>query len=272
VNGEIGPYFQNARGVRQWDPLSALLFDFMVDALAAMLTKVSEAGHIQGVVPHLILGGVTHLQYADDTMILIEPSKLGMANLKLLLLCFENMSGLNINFSKSEAVVTGVPEPYKLRVANMLNCRLGKFPISYMGMPVSDKKLLVADWDFLIEKVGHRVDPWQGLFLASAGRLELTNSCLSSLPMFAMGLFLLPDTSHGRMDSTRARFFWEGVGPKRKYHMVDWATMCKPKESGGLRILNTKVMNIALMIKWIWKLYQGSNGLWVESCGTVLIM
>jgi hypothetical protein len=197
-------------------------------------------------------------------MILIEPSKLGIANLKLLLLCFENMSGLNINFSKSEALVIGVPEPYKLRVANMLNCRLGKFPISYLGMPVSDKKLLVADWDFLIEKVGHRVDPWQGLFLASAGRLELTNSCLSSLPMFAMGLFLLPDTSHGRMDSTRARFFWEGVGPKRKYHMVDWATMCKPKEFGGLGILNTKVMNIALMLKWIWKLYQGSNGLWVD--------
>jgi hypothetical protein len=46
VNGEIGPYFQNAGGVRQGDPLSPLLFDFMVDALAAMLTKVSEAGHI----------------------------------------------------------------------------------------------------------------------------------------------------------------------------------------------------------------------------------
>jgi sugar (pentulose or hexulose) kinase len=61
VNGEIGPYFWNAWGVRQGDPLSPLLFDFMVDALAAMLTKASEAGHIQGVVPHLILGGVTHL-------------------------------------------------------------------------------------------------------------------------------------------------------------------------------------------------------------------
>jgi hypothetical protein len=86
VNGEIGPNFQNAQGVRQGDPLSPLLFDFMVDALAAMLVRASEAGHIQGVVPHLIPGGVTHLQYADDTMILIEPSELGIGNLKLLLL------------------------------------------------------------------------------------------------------------------------------------------------------------------------------------------
>jgi hypothetical protein len=36
--------------------------------------------------------------------------------------------------------------------------------------------------------------------------------------------------------------------------MVDWATICKPKEQGGLGILNTKLMNIALMLKWVWKL------------------
>jgi hypothetical protein len=57
INGEVGPYFRNARGVRQGDPLSPVLFDFMVDALAAMLARANEAGHIQGLVSHLIPGG-----------------------------------------------------------------------------------------------------------------------------------------------------------------------------------------------------------------------
>jgi hypothetical protein len=131
-------------------------------------------------------------------------------------------------------------------------------------MPVSDRALSVSDWAFLTDKVGQRVEPWQGLFLNAAGRLELTNSCLSSLPMFAMGLYLLYDTSHGIMNKHRSRFFWEGVGQKRKYHMVDWATVCKPREFGGLGILNTKNMNIALMCKWIWKLYQNAEGLWAD--------
>jgi hypothetical protein len=126
---------------------------------------------------------------------------------------------------------------------------------------VSDKTLSVAEWHFLTEKVGHRVDPWQGLFLASAGRLELTNSCLSSLPMFAMGIYLLHETTHREMNKSRARFLWEGVGNKRKYHMVDWATVCKPREFGGLGVINTRLMNISLMLKWIWKLYQGAEGL-----------
>jgi hypothetical protein len=75
-----------------------------------MLTWASEVGHIRGVVARLIPGGVMHLQYADDTMIMIEPSDLGIANLKLILLCFENMSGFKINFDKSEVVVMGVED------------------------------------------------------------------------------------------------------------------------------------------------------------------
>ncbi|KAK1693054.1 hypothetical protein QYE76_009751 [Lolium multiflorum] len=46
--------------------------------------------------------------------------------------------------------------------------------------------------------------------------------------------------------------------------MVDWATVCKPREFGGLGILNTKFMNIALMLKWIWKIYQNEEGLWAD--------
>jgi hypothetical protein len=163
----------------------------MVDTFAAMLAKANEAGHIQGVVPHLIPRGITHLQYADDTMVMIEPTDMGIASHKLIFLCFENMFRLKINFDKSEVIVTGVMAREQIRVANMLNCKLGSFPMKYLGLPVSDRLLRGADWSFLPEKVGHRVDPWQGLFLASAGRLELTNSYLSSLPMFAMGIFML---------------------------------------------------------------------------------
>ena len=72
------------------------------------------------------------------------------------------------------------------------------------------------------------------------------------------------DLTHGVFNKVRFRFFWEGVGTKRKYHMVDWATVCKPREFGGLGILNTKLMNIALMLKWIWKLYQQPEGLWAD--------
>jgi hypothetical protein len=88
------------------------------------------------------------LQDADDTLILIEPIDLGIANLKFILLCYENMSGLKINFDKSKVVVTGVLEVEKRKP--------GAFPVRYLGLPVSSGPLRVADWEFLPEKVGHR--------------------------------------------------------------------------------------------------------------------
>jgi hypothetical protein len=45
-------------------------------------------------------GGLTYLQYADDTIIFLEAEEQYIANVKFLLYCFENMSGLKINYQK----------------------------------------------------------------------------------------------------------------------------------------------------------------------------
>jgi hypothetical protein len=49
--------------------------------------------------------------------------------------------------------VTGVTPEEQQEIAGALNCKLGAYPIRYLGMPVSDKRLSVADWSFLTEKV-----------------------------------------------------------------------------------------------------------------------
>ena len=80
----------------------------VVDALASILDMAKAAGHICGIVPHLVGGGgVSLLQYADDTIIMVEATVQDIANLKFLLLCFQQMSGLTINFDKSEVTILG---------------------------------------------------------------------------------------------------------------------------------------------------------------------
>jgi hypothetical protein len=239
-----------------------LLFNFIDEALSGILSATATAGHIHGLVPHLLPGGLTHLQYVDDTLILIQGSDEEIANLKFLLMCFEDMSGLKINYHKSEVIVMGTTAARKHQVADRLNCKLGSFPFIYLGLPISDRKLTMEQWLFLVRKLAGRVEPWWGKFMSSGGRLILSNSCLSSLPQFAMGLFLLHDGIHAKFDSHRARFYWEGSGPKRRYHLVNWPAVCRPKECGGLGLLNSKKMNWALLLKWIWKLFQPDNPIW----------
>lgn len=100
--------------------------------------------------------------------------------------------------------------------------------------------------------------------MSSGARLTLTNSSLSSLPMFNMGMFLLADGVHAKLDTPRSRVSWEGVGNKRKYHMIKWVAICRPKKFGGLGVTNSKIMNIALLVKWTWKLATNESGLWAR--------
>jgi hypothetical protein len=124
----------------------------------------------------------------------------------------------------------------------------------------------MAEMEPLVNAVALKMEPWQGRFMSSAARLTLIIACLSNLPIYSMGLFLLSDGTHEGFDRHRCRFFWEGQGNKMKYHMVAWEDICKPKAQGGLGVMNTKLMNLALMTKWIWRMLteDDSKLLWLQ--------
>jgi hypothetical protein len=88
---------------------------------------------IKGLVPDLIEGGLTHLQYADDTIFFLETEEEPMTNLKFIMYCFEEMSDLKINFHKSEVVVVGASREESARIANFMNCIEGELPMKYLG-------------------------------------------------------------------------------------------------------------------------------------------
>jgi hypothetical protein len=99
VNNEIGPYFPTFAGVRQGDPLSPLLFDVVGDGLALLMKKGQEEGLSKGLVPHLD-GGISILQYADDTILLLEDDFKNARNVKYILCLFEQILGLKIIFTR----------------------------------------------------------------------------------------------------------------------------------------------------------------------------
>ena len=69
VNGSPSPQFEPQRGLRQGDPLSPFLFNVVVEALNILFKRANTGGLVNGVK----IGGdgptLTHLQYADDTVI-----------------------------------------------------------------------------------------------------------------------------------------------------------------------------------------------------------
>lgn len=72
-----------------------------------------------------------------------------------------------------------------------------------------------------------------------------------------MGFYWLYEGIHQRFDSDRGNFFWEGVGNKKKHHVIKWDALDKPKDFGGLGFIDTRVMKHRLamqmdfqIVKW----------------------
>jgi hypothetical protein len=110
---------------------------------------------------------------------------------------------------------------------------------------IANSRLRSTAFKSIKQKMVRRLDPWRGKHLSSGGRLVLTNSCLSSLPIFIMGFYLLPKGIHQHMDSVRGNFFRKGTKENFKYHMASWEMLCRPKDQGGVGIINTRIMNVS---------------------------
>lgn len=68
-------------------------------------------------------------------------------------------------------------------MANMLNHVLGELPIKYLGIPISNNHLGMGAFSPIVQKMFKRLDPWRGRIL--------TNTCLSSIPLYCMGFYWL---------------------------------------------------------------------------------
>jgi hypothetical protein len=120
-------------------------------------------------------------------MIQNQEESILILNLKLILYSFETMSGMKINYHKSEVFVIEEEEQIHVEIAERLNCMLGQFSLTYLGIPIHTGKLRKCDLQVVNVKIGKRVEPWQGKLLSSGGRLILVNSYLSSIPTYLMG-------------------------------------------------------------------------------------
>jgi hypothetical protein len=122
----------------------------------------------------------------------------------------------------------------KERVADIFNCQVGTLPMKYLGILVSNYHLAASDLASVHQKVEKRLPTWQSCSLSSGGKMILLESCISSIPYYTMGIYLLQKEIHQKMDSIRGNFFCHGPNLKKKYHLVKWDTLATLKNVGGL--------------------------------------
>jgi hypothetical protein len=75
------------------------------------------------------------IQYADDTLLIMQACPKQLLCLKALLETFAQSTGLRVNFAKSCLLPINLSNEKASLLAGLFGCKLGTFPFTYLGLP-----------------------------------------------------------------------------------------------------------------------------------------
>ena len=101
VNGEPSSTIYPSRGIRQGDPLLPYLFILCTKGFHGLLASAADAGHIRGVSICKKGPRLTHLFFADDSVVFYRVSLAECHMIQNLLSCYERASGQMLNRCKN---------------------------------------------------------------------------------------------------------------------------------------------------------------------------
>lgn len=123
-------------------------------ALNILLERARELNIIKGT--KIETNGVilSHLQFADDTILFYNNDRVEMANIKRILRCFQLMSGLKINFSKSSLCGVKICHQDVHDLAQVMGCKVETLPIKYLGLPLGGNPKRIKTWEPVLDGMG----------------------------------------------------------------------------------------------------------------------
>lgn len=261
INGDESVYFKHRRGLRQGDPLSPMLFNIAVDVFQQMVMATNRA--IEGGITQRISDSILAYQYADDTAIVASASITALISLKIVIRLFSSVSGLKVNYQKNSFIPLNVAQEDLGWVQAVLGCNRTHFPTTYLGMPLSITKPRKEAFIPLIEKIERKLGGWKGKMISRGGRLQLVQSVLSTVPVYHMSCFCLPQWVILRIDKIRRAFLWaKPITGGSGISLTNWEMACIAKPWGGLGISNLYYFNISVLLRWWWKAYFDKGCLW----------
>ena len=189
LNGKPEQCINCKQGLREGDSISPYLFIIVAGILQRLIIQASSNGRLSPPIDPSIACLV--LQYADDTLIILQAEHDQLQTLKSILLEFSNATGLLINFHKSTFAPIHVEPDLASQRAASFGCAVASFPQSYLGLPLSTHKLNLKDLFFIIDKIDRRLAGWRGVLLTLPGRDVLVRIVLRDLHIYAMTSLLI---------------------------------------------------------------------------------
>ena len=250
TNGYISEYFPLTRGIRQGDPLSALLYVIQSEALFECIRCDCDIKGIDvkdhGNINHEIKGS----QYVDDANMMLcnieyVPNCLGLLDK------FGKASGSKLNKSKTLALVS---DQYVDKEALNSLVKLNNGFEIILGVPVGPGRGKTDFWFDKFQKMEKRILTWKPRHLSIFGRVHISKSLVLPLIQYAAAHIDIPDDYIVKIQDLIWSYVWE---PKTRFVAKEICYL--PRISGGIGLPNVENMIKAARIKMLLNILEGEG-------------
>lgn len=204
---------------------------------------------------------ITHLLFADDSLIFTRATKKDCSCLKFFFYCYTTTSGQVFNYEKlsmffsqntKHELITSIKNIFQLQVVSRHE--------KYLGLPS------MVGWNKInffndIKLRIHSKSSWQAKLFSYGGKEILIKAVAQVVSAYAISVFKLPLGFCEVMKKAIAQFWWGNNKEHRPIHWSKWERMCQAKSRGGLGFRDLSSFNQALVAKQGWRLIQELDSL-----------
>ena len=185
--------------------------------------------------------------FADDVTLLLKDEAENIERAFDSVREFGEVSGLNLNISKTEYQSLGISKEHQ-------------DPVTLLGVKICNNsdKMVEVNLEPITTKIENTLEVWKMRNISLLGRVHLVKSLCISLLMHSMAVLPNIDPQWYKIINTSLfKFIWKG-GSEKIRRSVMWG----PFELGGVNMTHLPSLKHTLNLKWIKKLFTGVNTAW----------
>eukprot|EP00253_Pinus_taeda_P026312 PITA_26312 len=149
-------------------------------------------------------------------------------------------------------------------ISRILGFQRESLPVKYLGVPLTDKPLHKDIWEPILNNLKDKISKWTNRALNLPRRLILTKAILQSILIYMLFSIPSPAGVINNIRNIQRDFLWGKGEEKKKWALVAWDRVCKPKSHGGLGLHDPGILNRVLGAKIYWRWLKEIQAPWAK--------